>query len=141
MKPDFYCLILIQFLLICSCTDQTADLSNLKRYTGEVTLTTCTKITNGAPQDPRQSFDVGEMAYTHALWKDVQGRHQTTAIFLDPRGNQRYPTEVSLNAAGQVSTWYWLKIAEVEPEWARGKWEIRVFFDGKLAGTKEIIIK
>ena len=82
------------------------------------------------------------MIYAHAVWKKLTGPHRTMAVFIDPRGQPRFPAEVLIkDAKGVAVTWYWLKISEVNPDWARGKWEARVFIDDLLAGTREIIIQ
>ncbi|MDD5091801.1 MAG: hypothetical protein PHQ23_12910 [Candidatus Wallbacteria bacterium] len=133
--------VLLFFLIVSGCSTPIPVQPVVTAYSGEVLITTCRSVENGFPVSPAREFTVNDIVYTTATWLGLSGDHVTTAIFIDPKGTVRFPTEVPLkNATGSATTWYWLKISEDNPGWAHGKWEVRVFIDGMLAGTREILI-
>lgn len=132
-------LLIFMILLLVTGCGKTPLPESIQKYTGEVLITSCRQVADSQPLDSTSTFSVSEPAFIHACWQHITGTHETVAVFKDPRGEVRFPTQVRISSAnGAAVTWYWLKISDQEPEWARGRWEAMIMIDGRLAGTAEL---
>lgn len=141
--PKHIFLVLLIYFFITSCNNKNFNTKTEKiDFTGEVSVISCKNIKNGTPIKKTDIFSITDIIYFIAYWKRVYGNHKTIAVFFDPNNNPKFPVEVELkNCNGSAISWYWLKLKDSDDlSWARGKWKLYLYFDNKLAKTKEVIL-